>query len=234
LSPLTEVTTLSNGLTVVTEAHPHAQTATVGVWIDAGSRAETNTSNGLAHFLKHMAFKGTGRHSQHSLEIKVENLSAHLNAYTSHEQTVYYAKSFRKDVPQAIDIISNILQNSKLESGAIEREHNVILCEQQEVDKQHKEVVFDHLHAVAYQGMSPPSKSHPETPFMTSVAQVKHSVGQSLVQRRTFFPSSVTTLRRIFRPTTPLTTWSLSVPVASIMESLSRRQRKHSGCFLSH
>ena len=150
--PFTELTTLSNGLTVATEAHPHAQTATVGVWIDAGSRAETDATNGTAHFLEHMAFKGTGRRSQHALELEVENLGAHLNAYTSREQTVYYAKSFRKDVPKAVDIISDILQNSKLESGAIERERDVILREQQEVDKQYEEVVFDHLHAVAYQG----------------------------------------------------------------------------------
>ncbi|KAF8502895.1 Metalloenzyme, LuxS/M16 peptidase-like protein, partial [Russula emetica] len=152
-SPFTEVTTLSNGLTVATEAHSHAQTATVGVWIDAGSRAEMDTSNGTAHFLEHMAFKGTGHRSQHALEIEVENLGAHLNAYTSREQTVYYAKSFRKDIPQAVDIISDILQNSKLESGTIEREHDVIVREQQEVDKQHEEVVFDHLHAVAYQAL---------------------------------------------------------------------------------
>ena len=82
----------------------------------------------------------------------MENLGAHLNAYTSREQTVYYAKSFRKDVPQAVDIISDILQNSKLEGAAIERERDVILREQQEVDKQYEEVVFDHLHAIAYQG----------------------------------------------------------------------------------
>ncbi|VDB91782.1 unnamed protein product [Peniophora sp. CBMAI 1063] len=151
-SPLTQVTTLSNGLTVATESHAHAQTATVGVWIDAGSRAETAQNNGTAHFLEHMAFKGTGRRTQHSLELEVENLGAHLNAYTSREQTVYYAKSFRKDVPQAVDIISDILQNSKLEAGAVERERDVILREQQEVEKQHEEVVFDHLHAVAFQG----------------------------------------------------------------------------------
>jgi len=154
--PFTELTTLSNGLTVATEAHPHAQTATVGVWIDAGSRAETDATSGTAHFLEHMAFKGTGRRSQHALELEVENLGAHLNAYTSREQTVYYAKSFRKDVPQAVDIISDILQNSKLESGAVERERDVILREQQEVDKQYEEVVFDHLHAVAYQGTQTP------------------------------------------------------------------------------
>jgi mitochondrial-processing peptidase subunit beta len=141
-------------LTVATEAQPHAQTATVGVWIDAGSRAETDKTNGTAHFLEHMAFKGTNRRSQRSLELEVENLGAHLNAYTSREQTVYYAKSFRKDVPIAVDIISDILQNSKLESGAIERERDVIVREQEEVDKQLEEVVFDHLHAVAFQGGS--------------------------------------------------------------------------------
>ncbi|TEB30604.1 hypothetical protein FA13DRAFT_1733458 [Coprinellus micaceus] len=153
-SPFTEVSTLSNGLTVATEANPSAQTATVGVWIDAGSRAETDKTSGTAHFLEHMAFKGTGRRSQHALELEVENLGAHLNAYTSREQTVYYAKSFRKDVPQSVDIISDILQNSKLEKGAIERERDVILREQQEVDKQMEEVVFDHLHSVAFQGQA--------------------------------------------------------------------------------
>ena len=151
-SPLTEVSTLSNGLTVATEAHSHAQTATVGVWLDAGSRAETDKTNGTAHFLEHMAFKGTKSRNQQALELEVENLGAHLNAYTSREQTVYYAKSFRQDVPKAVDIISDILQNSKLENSAIERERDVILREQQEVDKQLEEVVFDHLHAVAYQG----------------------------------------------------------------------------------
>lgn len=150
--PITESTTLSNGLTVATESSPHAQTATVGVWIDAGSRAETDKTNGTAHFLEHMAFKGTNRRTQHALELEVENLGAHLNAYTSREQTVYYAKSFRKDVGTAVDIISDILQNSKLENSAIERERDVILREQQEVDKQLEEVVFDHLHSVAFAG----------------------------------------------------------------------------------
>ncbi|KAK0485321.1 Metalloenzyme, LuxS/M16 peptidase-like protein [Armillaria luteobubalina] len=154
VGPQTEITTLSNGLTVATESQPHAQTATVGVWIDAGSRAETDKTNGTAHFLEHMAFKGTGRRTQHSLEVEVENIGAHLNAYTSREQTVYYAKSFSKDVPVAMDIISDILQNSKLENSAIERERGVILREQEEVDKQLEEVVFDHLHSVAFQGQS--------------------------------------------------------------------------------
>jgi processing peptidase subunit beta len=85
------------------------------------------------------------------LELEVENMGAHLNAYTSREQTVYYAKAFDKDIPGAVDILSDILQNSKLDPSAIERERDVILREQEEVDKQLEEVVFDHLHQTAFQ-----------------------------------------------------------------------------------
>ncbi|EAS32113.3 mitochondrial-processing peptidase subunit beta [Coccidioides immitis RS] len=147
----TQSTTLSNGLTIATEYSPWAQTSTVGVWIDAGSRAETDKTNGTAHFLEHLAFKGTNRRTQHQLELEIENMGGHLNAYTSRENTVYYAKSFNADVPKAVDILSDILQNSKLEPAAIERERDVILREQEEVDKQLEEVVFDHLHATAFQ-----------------------------------------------------------------------------------
>ncbi|KAI9370550.1 Metalloenzyme, LuxS/M16 peptidase-like protein [Aspergillus egyptiacus] len=151
LPSTTQSTTLSNGFTIATEYSPWAQTSTVGVWIDAGSRAETDKTNGTAHFLEHLAFKGTSKRSQHQLELEIENMGAHLNAYTSRENTVYYAKSFNNDVPKAVDILADILQNSKLEPAAIERERDVILREQEEVDKQLEEVVFDHLHATAFQ-----------------------------------------------------------------------------------
>ncbi|PCH35292.1 hypothetical protein WOLCODRAFT_145751 [Wolfiporia cocos MD-104 SS10] len=151
-SPIMQSTTLSNGLAVVTDTHPHAQTATVSVWIDMGLRVETDKTNGTPHFFEHMAFKGTNRRTQHALELEVENLGVHLNVYTSREQMVYYAKSFHKDVGVAVDIISDILQNSELENLVIEWECDVILWEQQEVDKQLEEVVFDHLHSVAFTG----------------------------------------------------------------------------------
>lgn len=66
----------------------------------AGSRFETEKTNGVAHFLEHMAFKGTKKRSQTQLELEIENMGAHLNAYTSREQTVYYAKSLSKDIPK--------------------------------------------------------------------------------------------------------------------------------------
>jgi processing peptidase subunit beta len=147
----TETTTLKNGLTVATEYSPWAQTSTVGMWIDAGSRAETDETSGTAHFLEHLAFKGTKRRTQHELELEIENMGGHLNAYTSRENTVYYAKSFNSDVPRCVDILSDILQNSTLSESAIERERDVILRESEEVEKQVEEVVFDHLHATAFQ-----------------------------------------------------------------------------------
>lgn len=79
-------------------------------------------------------------------------MGGHLNAYTSREQTAYYAKVFKGDIPRAVEILSDILQNSQLEERAIERERGVILREQEEVEKQMEEVVFDHLHAVAFPG----------------------------------------------------------------------------------
>ncbi|KAI1405480.1 mitochondrial-processing peptidase subunit beta [Hypoxylon fuscum] len=146
----TQTTTLKNGLTVATEYSPWAQTSTVGVWIDAGSRAETDETNGTAHFLEHLAFKGTQKRTQQQLELEIENMGGHLNAYTSRENTVYFSRAFNADVPQSVDILADILQNSKLEPAAIERERDVILRESEEVEKQLDEVVFDHLHATAY------------------------------------------------------------------------------------
>lgn len=148
--PGTRISTLSNGMRVATEAIRGSETATVGVWIDAGSRFEDDRSNGTAHFLEHMAFKGTQRRTQADIELEVENMGGHLNAYTSREQTAYYAKVLKQDIPKAVDIIADILQNSKLDPKAIERERDVILREQEEVEKQLEEVVFDHLHSVAF------------------------------------------------------------------------------------
>jgi processing peptidase subunit beta len=75
-------------------------------------------------------------------------LFGHLNAYTSHEQTVYFAKVFKSDVGRAVEILSDILLNSKLDSSAIDRERDVILREMSEVNKQEEELVLDHLHGV--------------------------------------------------------------------------------------
>jgi processing peptidase subunit beta len=149
--PLTQMTVLENGMRVASQ-HNHAETCTVGMWIDSGSRYETDSNNGVAHFLEHIIFKGTQKRNQKALEIEIENMGGHLNAYTAREQTVYYARVFKKDLEQAIDILADILQNSRLDEYAIERERGVILREMEEIEKQNEEVIFDHLHSIAYQG----------------------------------------------------------------------------------
>merc|ERR1711983_595563 len=119
--PPTEVSVIDNGMRVATE-DSGAPTATVGLWIDTGSRYETAANNGVAHFLEHMAFKGTEKRSQTQLELEVENLGAHLNAYTSREQTVFYAKCLSGDVEGAVEILSDILTNSTFGPQETERD----------------------------------------------------------------------------------------------------------------
>lgn len=152
VGPRTETSSLSNGFSVASETVPGSKTATVGVWVDSGSRAETKQNNGTAHFFEHLAFKGTKNRSQSELETQVENMGAQLHAYTSREQTVYYARCLSEDVDKVVEIISDIVQNPKLDESAIERERPTIIRESEEIEKQYEEYVFDHLHATAFQG----------------------------------------------------------------------------------
>ncbi|XP_011497091.1 PREDICTED: mitochondrial-processing peptidase subunit beta isoform X2 [Ceratosolen solmsi marchali] len=180
--PPTEITTLDNGMRIASE-NSGAATATIGLWIDAGSRYENDENNGVAHFMEHMAFKGTTKRSQTDLELEIENMGAHLNAYTSREQTVFYAKCLKQDVPRAVEILSDIIQNSKLGESEIERERGVILREMQEVETNLQEVVFDHLHSIAYQGtplgrtILGPTKNIKSISKSDLLSYVKHNYG---------------------------------------------------------
>lgn len=147
-----QTSTLSNGLTVASELMPGTKTATVGVWINAGSRADNPKSSGTAHFLEHLAFKGTTKRTQLNLELEVENMGSQINAYTSRENTVYYTKCLDKDILTNVEILSDLLTKSKLDPRAIENEKHVIIQESDEVDKMYDEVVFDHLHEITYKG----------------------------------------------------------------------------------
>ncbi|ODV59347.1 mitochondrial processing peptidase ASCRUDRAFT_37617 [Ascoidea rubescens DSM 1968] len=152
--PGPQVSVLANGLTVASQSVPYALTATVGVWIDSGSRSEDSKNNGVAHFLEHLAFKGTQTRSQRDLELEIENIGSHLNAYTSRENTVYYAKTLQPNINHSLEILSDILTKSSLATNAIDRERDVIIRESEEVGKMYDEVIFDHLHAVAYKNNS--------------------------------------------------------------------------------
>ncbi|XP_001367487.1 cytochrome b-c1 complex subunit 1, mitochondrial [Monodelphis domestica] len=150
--PATQVTTLDSGLRVASEDYSRHPTCTVGVWIDVGSRYEHEANNGAAYFVEHLAFKGTKNRPGRALEEEIEKMGAHLNAYTTREHTAYYIKALSKDLPKAVEILGDIVQNCSLEDSQIEKERNVILQEMQESDNSLRDVVFDYLHATAYQG----------------------------------------------------------------------------------
>lgn len=145
-----QVTTLANGLRVATHTLPAFETATVGVWVDAGARHEIASLNGVSHLLEHMAFKGTKRRSSRDIVEEIESVGGHVNAYTSREHTAYHVKILKDDLPLAVDILSDILQNSVFAAEEMERERAVVI---QEIGQSHDtpdDIIFDHFQDGAY------------------------------------------------------------------------------------
>uniref|UniRef100_A0A671K0Y8 Mitochondrial-processing peptidase subunit beta n=1 Tax=Sinocyclocheilus anshuiensis TaxID=1608454 RepID=A0A671K0Y8_9TELE len=150
-APETRLSTLSNGLRIAAEETNQA-TCTVGLWIDCGSRYESEKNNGAGFFLEHMAFKGTNKHPQSALEHAVESMGAHLSAYTSRERTAYYMKTLAKDLPKAVELLAEVVQSSSLSEADIEQQRGVVLRELEEVQGSLQDVCLDLLHATAFQG----------------------------------------------------------------------------------
>jgi len=144
------VTTLPGGLRVVTEDMPWVETVSLGVWVDVGTRNEPAEINGVAHLLEHMAFKGTERRSARAIAEEVENVGGHLNAYTSREQTAFYAKVLKEDVGLGVDILSDILQHSTFDPTELERERTVIIQEIGQAQDTPDDVIFDQFQETAY------------------------------------------------------------------------------------
>ncbi|MFN7053660.1 MAG: M16 family metallopeptidase, partial [Gemmobacter sp.] len=123
------IATLPNGFRIVTEHMPGLKSASVGVWVTAGGRHETAAQNGIAHFLEHMAFKGTARRNSLQIAEAIEDVGGYINAYTSKEMTAYYARVLSADVELALDVISDIVLNPVFDAKEIETERHVILQE---------------------------------------------------------------------------------------------------------
>lgn len=141
---------LSNGFRIVTEEMPGLASAAIGVWVTAGARNESPQQNGIAHFLEHMAFKGTKRRTALQIAESIEDLGGYINAYTSREVTAYYARVLQNDVPLALDVIADILMNPTLEAAEIEVERGVILQEIGQALDTPDDVIFDWLQEEAY------------------------------------------------------------------------------------
>ncbi|MGH6771244.1 MAG: M16 family metallopeptidase [Xanthobacteraceae bacterium] len=147
-----EVTRLSSGLTVVTDAMPHLESTSLGVWVGSGSRDERPDEHGISHLLEHMAFKGTTRRTARQIAEEVEAVGGDLNAATSVETTSYYARVLRADVPLAIDVLADILSDPTFDPEELQREQSVIVQEIGAAEDAPDDLVFDKLQETAFPG----------------------------------------------------------------------------------
>jgi len=141
---------LPNGFRIVSEHMPGLQSAAIGIWVTAGGRHERLEQNGIAHFLEHMAFKGTRKRTALQIAEAIEDVGGYINAYTSREVTAYYARVLQNDVPLALDVIADIVLNPVFDSAEIEVERGVILQEIGQAHDTPDDVIFDWLQEDSY------------------------------------------------------------------------------------
>lgn len=145
-----EIITLKNGLRLAVDEMKDVETVSVGVFVNTGSRNEMPEINGISHFLEHMAFKGTKTRSARQIAEEFEGIGGRINAYTSKEKTVYYAKVLKKHAEFAVEFLADILQNSTFDSVELEKERGVILQEIAMTNDTPDDIVFDYFQEAAY------------------------------------------------------------------------------------
>lgn len=153
LESLYNKTILDNQLRVVTEYIP-SNTVSVGVWVDVGSRDESSSLNGCAHFVEHMLFKGTSSRDANEIAKELDSLGGMSNAFTSKETTCLYGTVLGTQVDQLVVILSDLLQHSLFSETEFERERQVVLQEISMVDDTPEDQIHDHLASIVW-------RSHP-------------------------------------------------------------------------
>ena len=146
---------------------PGLMSASIGIWVQAGGRHERPEQNGIAHFLEHMAFKGTKTRSPLQIAEAIEDVGGYINAYTSKDMTAYYARVLSADVGLALDVISDIVLNPVFDPREIETERNVILQEIGQTLDTPDDIIFDWLQEVSY----------PDQPFGRTILGPAERVG---------------------------------------------------------
>jgi len=144
---LYQKTTLANGLRIVSESIPYVHSASVGIWVKAGSRYETPEEHGVSHFVEHMLFKGTSNRTAKEISMDFEAVGGYLNAFTSKEHICLYSRVLDEDLDLALEILTDIFFNSLFSPPDFERERRVILEEIKMYEDAPDEIVHDRLAA---------------------------------------------------------------------------------------
>jgi predicted Zn-dependent peptidase len=138
-----EITRLDNGLRVITERMSHVRSASVGVWVENGSRHEHADVNGVSHFIEHAVFKGTARRSARDIAAESDRHGGHLNASTGHENTCFHTRVLDEQLPQALDLLADMLTAPAFAADELERERSVVVEEIKMVEDTPDELVHD-------------------------------------------------------------------------------------------
>ena len=138
-------TVLENGIRVVTEKIPYVRSVSLGVWANVGSRDESPTQNGITHFLEHMVFKGTKTRSVRDIAQSLESLGGYLNAFTTKEQTCFYARVLDRHVEEAMDVLADIVQNATFRKEELEREKTVVIEELKNAEDDPEDIIHDYF-----------------------------------------------------------------------------------------
>lgn len=136
-------TILESGVRVVTEEMTDVESASVGIWVNIGSRDENQKNNGISHFIEHLLFKGTARRTALDIAREIESVGGVLNAFTGREYTCFYAKVLGKDLRLAVDLLSDIFLNSRFAPQEIEKERMVVLQEIRMVEDTPDDLIHD-------------------------------------------------------------------------------------------
>jgi len=136
-------TVLDNGIRILSEEMPNTRSASLGIWVENGSRHESRHQNGISHFVEHLLFKGTERRSAARIAEEMDAVGGVLNAFTAKEYTCYYGKVLDENLPLAIDLLTDIFLHSIFDREEIERERSVILQEISQAEDTPDDYVHD-------------------------------------------------------------------------------------------
>ena len=145
-----QITTLKNGLRIITSEFPQLESVSVGLWINTGSAYEKEEVNGISHFLEHMSFKGTKTRTACQLSEEIEDVGGQSNAYTAREFTAYYAKMLKNDIELAIDVLTDSLCNSIFPEDELQKEREVVVQEIKQTIDTPDDIIFDYFQETAF------------------------------------------------------------------------------------
>lgn len=191
-SSLYQKTELPNGLRVISELMPGVRSVALGVWVTVGSRHETEETNGISHFIEHMAFKGTRNRSALDIARAIEQGGGYVNAFTGKELTCFYVHVLDEQLPMAVDILSDILVNSLFDPAEMEKEKRVILDEIRDVEDTPDELTHERFHRALFDphALGRPILGSPQNVLGFTRDDLLHFINRHYVPGRILFAAA--------------------------------------------